>query len=820
MSNLLREQLQTSLGASYSLERELGGGGMSCVFVARDLRLERSVVVKALSPELAAGISAERFTREIKLAAALQEPHIVPVISDGVTANGTPYYVMPFVRGASLRQRMIDGPVPSSEVIGILRDVAKALAYAHRAGIVHRDIKPENVLLSEGTAVVADFGIAKALMAATHAGADRVSGLTSAGVAIGTPAYMAPEQAVADGAVDQRADLYALGVIAYELLSGRHPFAGRTAQALIAAHLTERPERLAQRCADVPAALDALVMRLLAKDPAERPESADAVLRALGDSSATTDAPAARPRRMHILAAAMVLTAGLALGGYIAFGAGTGRGASTPGASTTIRSIAVLPFVNTSGSSAEDYFSDGLTDELAHALGRIVGLRIAGRTSSYSFKGRSIAAQEIGKALDVGALVAGTVRRAGDRLRVTTQLVSTVDGKVLWDSVYESRSADVFAVQDELTRSVVAALTPTLGGGRHRAADVGRGTSDEIAYDLYLKGRYSWLQRGGANIRRSIELFQQAVARDPSFARAHAALAMAYSTLPVYGNDSRDPASDTLSIDRVVQLVKSSAERAAALDSTLADAQLALGAALDTRLRFREALVRYRKGVALDASSVTGHHWLGMSLLGLGETEPAIVELRHATTLDPLNVIANAALGTALLYGRHFPEAANQARRVLALDSTFAFGSMVLAQAQIFSGAPDSAIQIAQEALRGRPRHNGLLSTLLFADAAAGRWDDAARIRDRMRTGGNALRSPDAAFAELVFGDPEPAVRLMTSTEGQLIYSSSGALLGCNPLLDPLWSDARFREAMRKLDVPPCPLARPLPLPARSARVR
>ncbi|HXL85693.1 MAG TPA: serine/threonine-protein kinase, partial [Gemmatimonadaceae bacterium] len=307
MTDLL-DQLQRTLGSSYTIERELGGGGMSRVFVARDAALGRDVVVKVLSPELAYALSAERFTREIKLAAALQEPHIVPVLSAGQTEGGLPYYTMPFVRGESLRQRINKGPVPTEESLAILFDVARALAYAHRQGIVHRDIKPENILLSEGTAVVTDFGIAKALEAAKEAAPRK---LTQAGAALGTPMYMAPEQALGDPEMDARADIYSWGLVAYELISGKHPFADKTSpQEMLAAHLWGTPRHIATSGRNLRRAIADLVMRCLSKAPGERPADGTELLAALNDPATAgkfRDLTTRSPRKRGAMIAAIVV---------------------------------------------------------------------------------------------------------------------------------------------------------------------------------------------------------------------------------------------------------------------------------------------------------------------------------------------------------------------------------------------------------------------------------------------------------------------------------------------------------------------------------
>jgi len=787
----LAEALAAALSIRYAIERELGRGGMATVFLARDLRHERLVAIKVLERDLVAPTGVDRFFNEIRIAARLTHPHVLGVHDSG-EADGLLYYVMPYVEGETLRSRMTrEGPLPIGDAIRLIRELADALTYAHEQGVVHRDLKPENVLLSGGHAVVADFGIAKAIAAATNAGLSSDRRLTATGVSLGTPAYMAPEQAVGDAATDHRADLYSLGVIAYEAIAGAHPFSGRAPQALVAAHLTETPTPLVARRADTPPALDALVMQLLAKDPAARPQHAADVLRSLPDTTTSSFAVPGRSRRV-LLAVAAALVVVASAGAAIWRSRNNARAAAA-----AIHTVAVLPFVNTGGAGSDDYFSDGMTDELAHALARLPGLRLAGRTSCYAFKGKAVPAQEIGKTLDVAAYVGGTVRRAGDRLRVTTQLVSTVDGKVLWESSYESHSTDVFAVQDEFTRAIVVALAPALNGRGVVAAR--RGTTDGDAYELFLKGRFYWLARGEANVTRSIEYFKQAIARDPKFARAHAGLAMGYAVITSFVADPKDT---------IPALMAASAQRAVALDSMEADAQLAMGSVAEHELRFGEAASRYRAAIALEPSNAPAHQALGFSLMTVGRNDDAVSEFRSAMQLDPLLKSIGTSLELGLLFSRRFPDAIAAGKQVLAIDSTFSLAFFPMSAAFALNGQPDSAVRTIEHVARLYPHAPQLPSFQLFTYAAAGRWADAERMRAELRRpGGDRSGGVDAAFAELLFGDHEPLVRLMSTEAGQRHWH----FLGCNPFLDPLWSDQRFRSAMHTLDIEPCPLARPWP---------
>ncbi|MEP6507861.1 MAG: protein kinase [Gemmatimonadales bacterium] len=816
----LRDQLRSALGGTYSIERELHGGGMSRVFLAEETQFERKVVIKVLSPELAAGISAERFEREIKLAAQLQQANIVAVHAAG-EVGGLPYYTMPFVEGESLRARLGRGQqLTVSESVAILKDVARALAYAHSKGVVHRDIKPENILLSGDAAVVTDFGIAKAVSESkTNAPGGT---LTVVGTSLGTPAYMAPEQAVGD-VVDQRADIYAWGLIAYEILTGAHAFPGKTsAQQWITAQLAEKPAQIGQRRSGLPKGLAALVMKCLEKEPANRPQTASDILHGLEDQALMKSAPIAsrgmaanvgnrvtRSPRSFIIAgiAAVVVIAVLVGRGRIV---AVMRSPASPQVSAdntvasatgnSINTVAVLPFTNTGGGSQDEYFSDGMTDELAHALSRLPALRVASRTSSYAFKGKSASPQEIGKTLNVRGIIEGTVRRAGDRLRVTAQLSSASDGLVVWSDNYESKAKDVFALQDEFTKAIVTAIAPTLRGGTASSvASAGRGTENLEAYDLYLKGRFFWAKRGSINLMRAIAYFNQAIARDPKFARAYAGRAMAEVVLPAYSSE----VGDTM-VDRAI----ASSNRALALDSSLAEPHLALGSASTSRLKFAESETHFQAGLRLDQSNAIGHLWHGQNLEGAGDIKGALSEIQEAERLDPLSAVIGGNLVATLMFARRIDEAISLATRVLEIDSTqYTFTYSSRGTAHIFAGQTDTGLADMQTNYRLAPQTPGARGTLVFSYAAAGRWKEAADLRHEIirRNAGNPA-DPDIFFSDIAFGDR--AGTLTTLEQAFEPGSAPGNLTqspGCDPMLDILKSEPRYVSLMRSKGIKICP---------------
>lgn len=787
----LRATLERTLGDIYSFERELQGGAMSRVFVAMDRQLGREIVMKVLPPEVAAELSADRFRREIQLAAKLQHPHIVPLLSSG-EIDGTPYFTMPFVEGESLRARLKRvGELPIPEAVRILRDVASAISYAHKHGVVHRDIKPDNVMLSDEFALVTDFGVAKALRASTRP--SEAQTLTGLGITLGTPAYMSPEQATADPSVDHRADIYAFGVMAYEMLTGTVPFVGRTTQATLAAHATEKPEAIERRRPGVPSALGALIMRCLEKRPADRPQNAAEVLHELEGISVTSGSPKARGRSALIFmgAAAAVVLAALAV-----FRISRRNPAAADQPVAQLRSVAVLPLANVGGNAQDEYFSDGMTDELANALSKLPGLRVASRTSAYAFKGKTnIDVGEIGRKLNVQAILEGVVRRSGDRLRVGAQLTNVRDGLAIWSDTYERRSSDVFAVQDDIARSIADALKLKLGSKAAELSSASRGTENLEAYDSYLRGRYFWNRRGAANLRKALTYFEESIAKDSSFARAYAGLAITHAILPEY-TDSPPP--DGLAKTR------SAAARALALDSTIAEAHTALGLAATHAWDFRAAEAEYRKAIALDPGYPTGHQWYGELLYHTGRIDSSFVETRQAITLDPLAPIPFEALGYALSLAGRYDQAIEQYRRADELSPALTLTLLLVGDAQLQMGQTQQAVQ-AYEQAAGADRETLLTKgKLCHAYGVAGRVAEGRKLLSEIERRGEKEREPwvTLAICQLGLGNRSAALDAM---ERAVRNHEIAVFTAYSPLLDRTWdplrADPRWAAILRSANL-------------------
>src|SRR3954469_25857450 len=472
MSSSISERLLSALGGSYTIERELTGGGMALVFVGEDHDLGRKVVIKILPPELAATVSAERFRREILTVARLQHPHIVPILKAG-EVDGLPYFVMPYVDGESIDVRLKrTGTMAVRETVGIMKDVARALAFAHERGVVHRDIKPGNILLAAGTATVTDFGVAKALSSARRSG-EKGSGLTNTGMSLGTILYMAPEQAAGDPDIDGRADIYSLGITAYEMLAGAAPFANLSPREMLTARLTLPPPPLSTIRKDVPIGLEKVIAKCLAIDPADRWQAAAALVEALEDpetlsgsfaSTANIVRHGKRVKRAVIGALALIGAIVVSTGIYAKVHAGSGSAMAESTAAhkpVDLGVIAVLPFVSLGGDSANSYLATGVTNAVAGKLMKSAGLRVLAPGLPRSVRRHSDTA--VTASLDARLVLEGTVERVGDRLRVTARLSSTSDDVMQWADVFDRDVKDIFPVEDEIADAMVASVTPMTG---------------------------------------------------------------------------------------------------------------------------------------------------------------------------------------------------------------------------------------------------------------------------------------------------------------------------------------------------------------------
>src|SRR6267142_46820 len=650
----LEERLRTALADRYALERELGRGGMAVVFLARDPRHDRAVASKVLLDEIAAAMGADRFLPEIQIAAKLHHPHLLPLYVSGA-AGDLLYYVMPYVEGESLRQRLDrETQLPLDDALAITRQVAGALAYAHSHDVVHRDIKPENILLESGEAVVADFGIARAI---TAAGGDK---LTQTGIAIGTPLYMSPEQA-GGGAIDGRSDLYSLACVLYEMLAGHPPFLGGTAQAILARHALDPVPPLRTARGTVSGAVEQALTRALAKAPADRYATVLQFAEALAGPVPVALPGSGGSRRLRA-----ALGVGLAL---VALGAGLAlrrpwRHAPQAVLSAPVyaASVAVLPFETIGGGPQDEYFSDGMTDEIITQLAQIRELKVISRTSVVALKGSHLTLSRIADTLGVDHVLEGSARRAGGRVRVNAQLIAAKTDAHLWARTYERDLKDVFRVQEEIAGDVSRALLANVQG--LHPLSPGSRTEQPAAYDAYLRGTY-WRQlRTRDGLLRAMRAFEAALAIDSAYAPAYADLSSALSLFVLY-QYSGGPEPVT-ALARAIVL----ADRAIALDSSLAEGFAARGWALtNAGVSVDMAIRDLARAVALRPNSGQAHSFYVAALGDAGRYEDAVAEAQTATELDPLAPAFHIALSSAELGARRYDVALREARRAGVLET-------------------------------------------------------------------------------------------------------------------------------------------------------
>ena len=745
--------LRDALAGHYTLERELGQGGMATVYLARDLRLERFVALKVLRAEQSAVLGAERFDREIKTLARLRHPFVLPLHDSGEAA-GSLYFVMPYVDGESLRARLQREPrLPLEDVATIARQIADALDYAHGEGVVHRDVKPENILLSRhGHAMLADFGIARGTLLTSGAATGGLS-LTQAGMAIGTAHYMSPEQALGDDDIDGRSDTYSLACVVYEALAGCPPFTGKTDLAIVGQHIGMPAPRLSLKRPDLSPSLVSAVARALEKKADDRFATVSAFVQAL--LSADTSAIAAQ----------------------------------VPLPATPLLSIAVLPISNRCSDAEAEYFSEGMTDELMNALAKVEGLRVVSRTSAFAFKSSDVPIREIGARLGVGFVLEATVRRAGARLRVTARLVGVEADSTLWSETYERQLEDVFAVQDEITGSIVKTITEALQLGHLRGALPVQQPRNLEAYDLYLLGRHHWYKRTEASMRRALELFQDAIAADPMYAPAYSGIADASALLASW--------QFATAKEMYPQAVKA-AERALQLDPSLADAHASLGfVKLNAESDWEGAMREFRTAIALNPSHETAHRWHSAFLAGIGRDDEAIPIALRAIELDPISVLPRMNLGIVHWLAWRHDEAEREFRSVIEKDPGFVRAYAFLATSLSFQGRHDEAILAARTGVERSNRHVMMLFAYGICIARSGRLDEARAIFEPIIA---ELDPFYEATVYAVLGEDETA--LDTLERASDAHPDWWYSVGRQPWFGQYHSHPRFIRLLERLQLP------------------
>lgn len=744
-------ELQKAIGNRYELQRELGRGGMATVYLAHDRINARHVAIKILDPAQRSGaMEAERFFREIKIAANLVHPGIVPLFDSGECA-GALYYVMPVLQSATLGERLQkEGALDVDEAVRIAASVARALDYAHRQGVVHRDIKPSNIFLQEGEPTLSDFGVARF-------GADADARTTTPGLAVGTPHYMSPEQAAGESEIDGRSDQYSLACVLYEMLAGQPPFTGTTASQVIMRRFIETPLPIRRQRPSVSSAVEAALARALSTDPNERFATAGEFAAALSARAVTTT--------------------------------------SSPMESAC--AVAVLPFVTVGGDADTEYLSDGLTDELISALTRVEGLRVASRTSVFTYKGRALDVRRIAMDLGVDCVIEGSVRQMGRRLRVTARLTNAADGRLQRSLRYDRDTDDLFALEDELAAEIVAALSPTLlPTSVHVAAP--RYTDNAEAYRHYLRGRFAWNKRTFEDTVEAIKHFEAAIAEDPTYALAYSGLSDAHALQLDYRN---------VAVAEGMANAKKYAYKALELDEALAEAHASLGWVLFIHdWDFTASIKHFERAVSLSPGYATTHQWYSFPLVVQGQFDRATMEAQLAVDLDPSSVSARRSRGGVAYYARRYEESIVHLDRAAAINPVSEETHRGLGFSYMHLGELQKAERAFREGLLYTPESAYALAGLVGVLHRQGRSDEALAIQHELEKRARTEYVSSAAFVMLhaALGNVEEAVdwlyKARDERRGFVVY------IGVNPTLDSLRQSPRFNALLAELSLTRIPV--------------